>query len=53
MLRVLGITLMLGALSGCGCALDPGDSTKTGEYWDGCWSAAKDNRHGTTLLPHP
>ena len=44
-LKLLCALVLLGSLTGCGCALDRGDSTKVGEYWDGCWAVAKDRKN--------
>jgi hypothetical protein len=49
-MRVLAVLLSACLLSGC-CALDPGDSTDISTYWDGCWAATKDNKHGQIYRP--
>ncbi|MFW0777278.1 MAG: hypothetical protein ACN2B6_06125 [Rickettsiales bacterium] len=43
--NIVAMVALLGSLSGCGCVIDPGDSTDVSAYVDGCWSAARrDNR---------
>lgn len=48
---VLFIAVLLG-VSGCGCTIERHDPRGVGNYWDGCWDAARDNRHDTPIFPN-
>jgi hypothetical protein len=50
-MRALLCLSVIALLSGCYCAVEPGQSRSPGDYWDGCWKAAKDNKRGQILLP--